>query len=63
MRRRGDPLRTAQLNIRVPPQLKEDALRASEALERSLTGLIEGFLEDLVKRTRIANTKREGTHF
>ena len=38
--------KTALLNLRVAPELKEAAVRAAEADQRSLTSLIEKLLTD-----------------
>jgi hypothetical protein len=49
-RRRPKTVRTAQILVRVDPVLKGRALALSRRKGRSLTGLIEGYLEDLVRR-------------
>jgi hypothetical protein len=43
-------IKTAQVNLRLEPKLKEAAERAAEADHRSLTSLVEKLLTDYCKK-------------
>lgn len=49
--------RTAQVNLRISPELKREAEAAAEADNRSLTSLIEKLLIDHLRATGRLNVK------
>jgi hypothetical protein len=50
-------IKTAQVNLRIEPALKEAAEKAAAADQRSLTSLIEKLLTDYLKKTGFLKTR------
>jgi hypothetical protein len=50
-------LKTAQVNLRIEPALKQAAEKAAAADRRSLTSLIEKLLSDYLKKAGYSNMK------
>jgi len=53
--------KTAQINLRITPALKEAAEEAAAADHRSLTSLVEKLLSDYIEANRAATPKRGKT--
>jgi hypothetical protein len=52
--------KTAQINLRITPALKEAAEEAAAADQRSLTSLVEKLLTDYIGQQHAAPPKRKG---